>query len=563
MLPDHAMPEQPTRMREASARDSSRSGDRAGTRSAAGQGAARPDRRRLLALMAGTTALGLTGWAGPGRAQDAGGAEAGTPFSFEALIETMRQRAAEPYAAPAKAEGFFTALDYDDYQRIQFDPDRARWGDGEGGRFRVNAFHLGWLFEEPVALHEVRDGQARPMHFSTDDFLYHEPLELEIPEHREMPGVAGVRLNAPLNRADIHDEVVAFLGASYFRALGRGNRYGLSARGLAVNTGLPEGEEFPRFEAFWLERPDPHATGTVICAALSSPSVTGAFRFTVMPGDPTRMDVETHLFLREEVAQLGLAPLTSMFLFGGADRGGFDDFRPAVHDSEALLMEAGGQRIWRPLKNPSRLANSYFEADNPRAFGLVQRSRDFDDYLDAQARYDLRPSLVIRPRGEWGSGKLRLVEIPTERETNDNVVAFWVPEGGFAAGQEISLSYTMEWGEGPGEDSPDLAIVRRSSAGHGGVAGLEPAEDRRKFVIDFEGGLLGELPDDAEVAPVVRVNGGEAHEVVLSRVEGLRSWRLVIELAPGSEEIAEITAHLEGYGQVLSETWAYQWMRDA
>lgn len=518
--------------------------------------------------MAGSSALAIAlprGLRAQEGAEDTGntGDTAGTPFSFEALVETMRARAGEPFEAPQKAEGFFSDLDYDGYQRIRFNTDQARWKD-DGGRFRVNAFHLGWLFDEPVALYEVREGQAHQMRFSTEDFRYFDPPGVEVPERTEMPGVAGFRLNAPLNDAGRYDEVVSFLGASYFRALGVGNRYGLSARGLAVNTGLPGGEEFPRFEAFWLERPAEGANTAVICAALSSKSVTGAYRMTVRPGDPTRIGVEAHLFLREDVGQLGIAPLTSMFLYGPQDQGHYDDYRPAVHDSEGLYVETDRQRIWRPLKNPGKLANSYFGIDGPRAFGLVQRTRGFDAYLDAEARYDLRPSLVIRPRGDWGRGRLRLVEIPTEREINDNIVAFWVPETGFAAGQELSFAYDMDWGTGPGEAQTlagnELAAVRRSLAGHGGNAGADPAKDRRKFVIDFEGGRLGELPAGAAVTPTVTASGGEVLEAVLSPIEGTRSWRLVTEVSANGDEIVEMMAHLEGYGQVLSETWAYQWM---
>lgn len=528
-----------------------------------------PGRRRVLGLLAGSTAMVAAGLPAA-RAQDTAATDtasaptpdAAQPFSYEALIETMRQRAGQERSAPVAAEGFFTGLNYDGYQRIQYDPKRARWNDG--GLFRVHAFHLGWLFDAPVALYELADGQARPMGFSTDDFIYHQPLGVEVPAHREMPGVAGFRVTAPLNRADLFDEVVAFLGASYFRALGQGCRYGLSARGLAVNTGLAPGEEFPRFESFWLERPAAGATSVTVYAALDSDSVTGAYRFVITPGDPTRMEVDCHLFPRREVEQLGLAPLTSMFLYGAVDQGDFDDYRPAVHDSEGLVLEVGDQRIWRPLKNPGRLANSYFEANNPRAFGLVQRARGFDGYLDAGARYDLRPSLMIYPRGDWGPGRLRLVEIPTERETNDNIVAFWVPGAKPAPGEGLHLAYGMEWGIGPGETAPpQLARVARSLAGHGGVAGDAPAEDRRKFVIDFEGGLLRELSGAAEVSPVVTASGGSLHEVVLSQVEGTQIWRLVVEVTTEGDGIVELMAHLKGYGRQLSERWAYQWMRDA
>ncbi|WP_119839194.1 glucan biosynthesis protein [Pseudooceanicola algae] len=499
--------------------------------------------------------------AGTALAQDdaAGAPPAGQPFSFDALTEDMRQRATQTYTPPQQLGGPLATLDYDDYQRIQFDPEAARWND-EASFFRLNAFAPGWLFKEPVSVFEIVDGTATPMQFSAQDFLFHPPLDEKIPSDLSLAGVAGIRLNAPLNRADTLDEVVAFLGASYFRALGRDNRYGLSARGLAVNTGLAAGEEFPRFSAFYLERPEPGATRIVLYATLDSTSVTGAFRFVISPGTETLMDVTARLFLRKDVEQLGIAPLTSMFLFGGVDKGDFDDFRPAVHDSEALVLVTGEDTLYRPLKNPERLSSSYLWAYNPKGFGLVQRNRTFEEYLDAQARYDLRPSLMIQPLGDWGEGSVRLVEIPSDLEGNDNIVAFWVPKTSFSAGSSFEMSYRMRWGMEPGYGQQELAKVLRSRAGHGGVAGVAPAKDRRKFVIDFAGGILSELPGDAEVTPSVIIDKGDIREIVLSKIEGTGAWRLVVEIAASDAELVEIKANLSGFGRQLSETWLYQWV---
>ena len=261
------------------------------------------------------------------------------------------------------------------------------------------------------------------------------------------------------------DETLSFLGASYFRALGAGNRYGLSARGLAVNTAISEPEEFPRFSAFWLERPQPGQTQVTFYALLQSESVAGAYKFALTPGQTTVMDVSVELFFRSDVEQLGVAPLTSMYLFGANDQGGFDDYRPRVHDSEALIVNTDQETLYRVLNNPPQLANSYFAAQSPRSFGLVQRHRSFDDYLDAEARYELRPSLMVEPQGDWGDGTIRLIEIPSDLEGNDNIVAFWTYDRGFKAGDHTSFSYRMHWGRAPAGASSDLARVARGPAG--------------------------------------------------------------------------------------------------
>ncbi|WP_255008561.1 glucan biosynthesis protein [Roseovarius sp. M141] len=485
-----------------------------------------------------------------------------TPFSYDSLTDRMRLLSKEPYQQPKPVEGFLADLDYDGYQMIRYRRDRSRWQE-EAQIFRLQAFHLGWLFEEPVAIHEVVDGHVKPLGFSTTDFEYGEGITQKPPADTEMPGVAGFRLLSPLNRADRFDELIAFLGASYFRALGAGNVYGLSARGLAVNTGHSAAEEFPMFSEFWLEHPAPGSDAVVIYAALTSPSVTGAYRFVVQPGETTTMDVTARLFLRNDIAQLGIAPITSMFLFGDSDPDEMDDFREAVHDSEALILNTRAhETFYRPLNNPPRLSSSYLGAQDPASFGLVQRSRRFDDYLDAQAHYEKRPSLMVEPLGDWGAGSVRLVEIPSNLEGNDNIVAFWVPGGDMRAGRELEVMYRLHWGMSPpGDSHSQRGKVIRTRVGEGGVAGVEEKTGRRKFVVDFGGGLLRELPADAEVTPNVSAVNGTLTQVVLSRISGTETWRLVVEAESAAGAVVEIKAQLSGYGRDLTETWLYQWVR--
>ncbi|SDE77878.1 glucan biosynthesis protein G [Rhodobacter capsulatus] len=486
------------------------------------------------------------------------------PFSFDTLAEEMRARAgAGPDAPMVLPDSFLNQLTYDLYRLIRFDPAKARFADVERTHFQLHAFHMGWLFKEPVLLNEVIGGQTLPMGFDTDDFIYERESRDKVPLHVALPGVAGFRLHTPLNRPDVFDELVAFQGASYFRALGRNSAYGLSARGLAVNTGLSVAEEFPRFTRFWIQRPEPGGETITIWAALESASLTGAYQFVIRPGFETVMDVTARLFFRADVQQLGIAPLTSMFLFSERNRKDFDDYRPKVHDSDGLgIVRADGDILWRPLANPSRLASSYFSETAPKSFGLYQRDREFDHYQDDAAHYEKRPSCVVEPIGDWGKGVIRLVEIPSDLEVNDNIVAFWIPDAPAKAGESREFSYRLRWGDLEFDDFDDRAHVKETRTGEGGVSGVQNTDGTRKFVIDFVGGLMDSLGhDEAEnLSIVANAWNGEIVTKVLSRNTTDGIWRLVMDVKPTGGDTVELAAHIAGYGRKLTETWLYQWI---
>ncbi|WP_051855590.1 glucan biosynthesis protein [Thioclava atlantica] len=531
----------------------------------------RPNRRQLLRAGSAMGCLAAAGlWSGAGFAQETQPAAAASdaapqqaPFSFDQLAEEMRAVAKGEPVAPATSEAkFLDELTYDTYRLIRFDPEKSRFAGIKNTRFELQAFHLGWLFKEPVQLFTLADGQSSPMEFSTDDFIYEREARDIVPAHVPLPGVAGFRLHSPINRPDVMDELIAFQGASYFRALGRGSAYGLSARGLAVNTGLSVAEEFPRFTRFWIEAPKPGANTITLYAAMNSASLTGAYRFVVTPGEATSVDVTARLFIRNDIQQLGVAPLTSMFLYGPRNRDQFDDYRPRVHDSDGLAIEqADGERLWRPLHNPRQLASSYFAENAPKSFGLYQRDRDFDHYQDASARYERRPSVRVTPRGDWGKGTVRLVEIPSKLEVNDNIVAFWVPEAPAKAGDALEFAYRLEWGDLPPDPTASRAYVADTRAGTGGVSGVENTKGTRKFVIDFKGGEISRLPNSAvdEIEAITHATKGKIVTQTLSKVEQDGVWRLVLDVSADGDAPVELTAHLAGFGRKLSETWLYQW----
>ncbi|MDL4863805.1 glucan biosynthesis protein G, partial [Halomonas elongata] len=337
--------------------------------------------------------------------------------SSEALYDTITDRAerlaGEAYADTASAiPPELAELDYDQYRQIRFRPEHAIWQDQS--LFEVQLFHPGFLYDRPVTLNLVGpDGDVRPLPFDASHFRYDDDVadlaDLELGDL----GYAGFRLHYPLNSGEYRDEFMVFLGASYFRMVGRGQGYGLSTRGLAIDTAEPHGEEFPAFREFWLIEPEPDATRMTVLALLDSPSLTGAYRFDIAPGSQTVVDTEARLFARDDVTKLGVAPLTSMFMHGGIASYPADDYRLRVHDSSGLALHTGnGERIWRPLSNPEKLHLSSLQDSSPQGFGLVQRPRHFDGYLDAEARYEKRPSEWVTPLGDWGKGHIELVEIP-------------------------------------------------------------------------------------------------------------------------------------------------------
>lgn len=482
-------------------------------------------------------------------------ADAGQPFDVEWLIERARELAREPYRPPsAPLPPDLAELDYDRYQAIRFRPDEALWVD-EDLLFRVQLFHLGLYFRRPVAIHVVENGVARPVAYSPRLFDYG-PNRFDPPLPADL-GFAGFRVHF---HTDFDPDMAAFLGASYFRAVGRERQYGLSARGLAVDTGLPRPEEFPDFRAFWLEKPAPDRADLVVHALLDSESVAGAYSFTIRPGRTTVMDVAATLFPRAAIERLGIAPLTSMYQHGKHDRRVADDFRPQVHDSNGLALWTGaGEWIWRPLVNPRELRVNAFLDDNPRGFGLLQRDRDFASYQDDGVYYDRRPNLWVEPLEPWGRGAVMLVEIPTGDETFDNIVAFWNPERPVEPGDELRLSYRLHWGDEVPACWHEPAAVIATRIGIGGIPGQEEGREARKFVIDFRGGDLDLLAEDAEVEPVISASRGEIAAPAARPIRELGGWRANFDLRVDGTDPVDLRCFLRLGPMALTETWVYQW----
>jgi glucan biosynthesis protein len=485
-------------------------------------------------------------------AQDDGRVGAGgvPPFSHQTVLDMAAERAQRPFEALPQAPQALQQLDYSTYRGINFRRDAAIWSQG-ATKFSLQLFAPGFLYRDLIDIDIVENGRSRPLRIGENAF--------DVPDGQlaqvlaDVGSYAGFRVHYPINRDDYADEFLVFQGASFFRGVSRGQAYGLSARGLAIDVAEATGEEFPVFRRFWVVRPSSRDQAIDVHALLDSPRVAGAYRFHISPGAPTRADVRATLFARENLAHIGLGPLTSMFLHGGpANPGDATDYRPAVHDSGGLAIERGnGERVWRPLINPRSLQVSAFGDASPRGFGLIQRSRRFDDYQDLEARYERRPSSWVEPLGAWGPGELRLVEIPSDSETNDNIVAYWRPEGGLRAGVPFDYRYRISWPDGvPQHGGNALATVSRSTDGR------QLFSKHREVSIDWAGTQHG-----ADLAVEASISAGRIIETRLQANPFIDGTRVFIAFDPGEADVAEFRVVLSRDGEAVGETWLYRWLR--
>lgn len=470
------------------------------------------------------------------------------PFSDDFVQNLAKDLASKAFVEEkiAMPKGL-DALTYDQYRDIRFDPAKSIWK-GEAHGFSFDVFHSGFYYTSPVDIYVVEGDNQQKLRYNPDFFIFGPSVQK--PDGKTDLHYSGLRFRFPINSPDYNDEFVVFQGASYFRAVGKGLLYGLSARGLAIDTGQPSGEEFPFFRKFWVRKPDPAATTIVMEALLDSPSVTGAYRFTIKPGEDTMMDVELELYPRRDLAHVGIAPLTSMYLYDSMNHVAFDDYRPAVHDSDGLMMITGaGEWLWRPLGNHKTLQVSAFVDSSPRGFGLIQRKRRYEDFLDLEAKYERRPSLWVEPIGAWGAGDVELYEIPSELEINDNIVAFWRPEQPLKQGVAHSFVYRLHWTSvwPLGENAPVAQVV--FSGG-----GLNYDRTLRLYVIEFAGGDL-----TGEVVPTVSASAGKISNIVLHPNEINKTMRLSFNHDVAGIELAELRAVLKRGDANVSETWLYRW----
>jgi glucans biosynthesis protein len=523
-------------------------------------------RRRLLRALG---ALSLGGVA-PFRSASAQGVPAPggdkQKFGFEDVMKRAREVSAAPFdGAIAPLPPDLAALDFDRWRQIRFRPDKALLGD-TGGKFRLQLFHLGHLFHRAISINLVNNGVAEPLKnvaqlFDYGNIKFPKPLPADL-------GVAGFRVHYPLNDPRRDDEFFSFLGASYFRWLGRDEKYGLSARGLSIGTGLLDNkEEFPFFREFWIEKPGANATSITVSALLDSPSLTGAYRFNFQPGPESPVDIDVTLYPRKTTARIGLAPLTSMYFLGENDRhlndrNKYDEFRPELHDSDGLLIHTNeGEWIWRPLHNPLVQEVHNFPVNNVRGFGLMQRDRQFAHYQDIELNYEERPSYWIEPEDDWGEGRIELVELATKDETFDNIIVAFVPNEAAEVRKPYSFGYRMRaMKDGLSLHKLGYTLNTFSAPAYALGAGETAAHNTRRFMVDFTGGDLAfHLLKASAVQIATAAVNGKVYRQFLVPNPAINGFRVMLDVEVHPTEVTNVTCKLMLGNKALTETWAYSW----
>ena len=482
-------------------------------------------------------------------------------FAYDDVVRRARdlsQKPFEPFDQPIPEQ--FAKLDFDAFRDIRFRTDKTFLLNG-GGPFGMQLFHPGFLYTRTIPINIVRDGLAAPIPYVSNLFDYGRTrIEKPLPPDT---GFAGFRLHYPLVDAKSTDEVISFLGASYFRFLSRGQQYGLSARGITINAGLTtEKEEFPFFKEIWVEMPKADAERIVMYALLDGDSVAGAYMFILYPGTDSVIEVTATLFPRRLIQRLGIAPLTSMFFYGENELGIPKDYRPELHDSDGLLMKTGaGEWIWRPLHNPTGVDASIFTDANMKGFGLWQRDRAFDHYQDLDLFYEKRPSYWVEPMESFGEGTVELFELHTVDETFDNIVAYWSPKAKIEPGQSRVFKYKITSYSEPDKVNPGGYVLntfhtsaRALGSGEAHVAGST------RFIIDFTGGDLAyhlAKPDGVQV--VSSTTAGKVSTAFLVPSPEIKGFRAAVDLVLGADEVADVRVYLKAGRKALTETWTVPW----
>jgi glucans biosynthesis protein len=475
----------------------------------------------------------------------------GEPFSWDILKARAKALAAAPFQNQGQAMPKALAnLNYDQYRNIEFRSDRAIWN-GTEQPYRLELFHNGYIYRDPVGIYLVESGRATPLRYDKAMFDFG-PAELRVPLPDEA-GFSGLRVHAPVNEPNVFEEFLVYQGASYFRGKAKGQTYGLSARGLAINTAQPEGEEFPSFSVFWAQTPAPGDQFVTIYALLDSQSTTGAYRFTVGRGVDVVMEVECEIHPRRVLTHAGIAPFSSMFFFGPADPSYHDDFRPRVHDSDGLLIQTSeGEWIWRPLVTANHILYSMFSDEAPSGFGLMQRQRDFEHYQDTNAGYEKRPSSWVQPLSDWGPGSVDLIELPTATEYADNIVAFWRPRQPLEPGHGYEFRYRLSWcWHVPIQRRVAEVVLTRGGAGI-------PANSRY-FLIDFAGGDLHAQADEEHWDYEVTASAGFIRAYTVAANDHTNGKRIGIEYHPEGHKEADLSFQIRKFGEAVTEKWVYRW----
>ena len=519
------------------------------------------NRRELLRLALGGAAVpAATGLAAslssPLSAQSASAKTGPAPqpeaFSAAKVVEMARALAAEPHKPPGSAPlDPLGSASPEEIATIRYRTGDLIWA-GAGLAFAIEPVHRSRNFPGEVELYTVEG--------TTASRVVYDPARCDFGTLKPPPasahlGFTGFRI---LRRRDDGQLLPAasLVNASILAGIAPNQAWGAISRPLSVHLPDQIGEEPSQMRAVWIEQPRSVATELVMHALVDTPSLAGAIRFTLRADDATVIDTECTLFTRKQVDHLALAPVQATYLAGPIDWPPTPDMRPAVYEAAGVQMQTGnGEWIWRPVSNRSRLQISGFVDRDPQGYGLMQRDRGFGAFLDDENDWQRRPSVWIEPIGKWGAGEVTLLEIPAASQNNKNIACYWRPRPGLAAGAEVNYAYRQFWSwQAPSR--PDGAIVTASRIGR--IPG-DTSEGKTRFLVQFEGGQLGDPAKAAAIVPTIWSSAGKVAAIRVYRAPRQNSMRVVFDLDAGGQPLVELRVWLKHDNAPMSEAWLYRW----
>ena len=484
-----------------------------------------------------------------------------SPFLTQLINQAKEQAKLDYIPAPIVANEVLKNLSYQQYKSIRFKPEESIWRGLYP--YEVQLFHTGFLYKHPININVIDyRNKVSNLAFDTDYFRYERLAEFIPTEIKTDVGFAGFRIHYPVNGKEYKDELAAFLGATYFRLIGQQQKYGMSARGLAIDTAMPEGEEFPYFTDFWLIEPA-NGKKITVYAKMDSPSITGIYKFTIESANNTEVDIKSWLFARKDIDKLGIAPFTSMFLYGENSLKKPDDYRPEVHDSDGMmLVTSNDEQLWRPLDNPNRLRITSLGDNNmPKGFGMLQRDIQYEHYVDSEAHYHQRPGLWVTPYAGFEKGRLELVEIPTNSETNDNIVAYWVNDQPVEEGDSLYLHYQLRTVSADAHQYQKASVLR-TLQGADKLPGEQIDEESltRRFIVDFSmpNSLRKSVFKEGELMADISATNGRVEQVQVFPANSNHELRATFLFSPNEQDsVSDIRLVLKHKSKAISEIWTY------
>jgi len=439
-------------------------------------------------------------------------------------------------------------IEYEKYSEIRFKPEYTFWR--ENSKFHMQFFPQGYIYQESIKINEVWEDYQTPIFYQGSYFSI--PHGINIDKFNELSGFSGLKLLYPINSENVHEEFAVFQGSSYFRIISKGQIYGLSARGIAINTGLQTPEEFPIFSEFWIEKPKPKSEKVIVHSHLVGNSIEGYYKFTLYPGEVSKAEVTFESIIKRDIEKIGIAPLTSMFWYGESSTS-LNPPYPESHDSDGLLIQDDQTFIWIPLENPKKPTTTIFKVKKLKGFGLMQRDREFSSYEDPRYEYHKRPSAWVEPVNSenWENGYISLYRIPTRDDLMDNIIVFYSPEKLPTKGDNIKFSYNIKMIDKLKLDDDFAEVVSTK---------IIQNKDKNliSFFIDFKGLDLKNF-EEKDYKFNLEGEDYEVLECLLNPINNLDKLRVSIKLSQKNKNITSstISGFISEDSKIKSEVWKY------